>query len=60
MMCKCGKRTTDEPTQTCKWCGKISGYYAGRDAHFLKRVQEQLGSWVDTDRSNDALLSQLG
>jgi hypothetical protein len=60
MLCKCGKRTADEPIQTCKWCGKVTGYYASRDAYFLRRVKGQLGSWADTDRSKDPVLSQLG
>lgn len=46
--------------ETCRWCGKVVGYYGNREAHIMKRIRDQLGSLTDIERRDDPVLSQLG
>lgn len=46
--------------ETCKWCGKVIGYYTNREAHIMNRILDQLGSLTDLERRGDSVLSQLG
>jgi hypothetical protein len=60
IFCACGKEEVEQPTETCRWCGRVTGYCFGRDVHHLKRIREQLGSATDLERRDDPVLSQLG